>query len=96
MIDFADKVVLITGAAGGIGQVMCRHFGGLGARIGAIDKSDSLPDWLDSLRGEGFESAGKVADTADAWMDADEARKHQPHIVFVDDCNRISTKVAVG
>ncbi len=65
MVDFADKVVLITGAAGGIGQVLCRHFGGLGARIGAIDKSDSLPAWVESLRGEGFEVAGRVANTAD-------------------------------
>ncbi len=38
----------------------------------------------------------KIIIAAFAWMDAAEARKHQPHIVFVDDCNRISRKVAVG
>ena len=31
-----------------------------------------------------------------AWMDADEARSHRHHIVFVDECNRILRKVAGG
>ena len=31
-----------------------------------------------------------------AWMDADEARNHQPRIVFVDERNRISRKVERG
>ncbi len=66
MTTFADKVVLITGAAGGIGRVMCRHFGGLGARIGAIDKSDDLPSWVEELRGDGISAAGAVVNTADA------------------------------
>ena len=30
-VDFTGKVVAITGAAGGIGQALCRHFGGQGA-----------------------------------------------------------------
>ncbi len=66
MTDFAHRVVLITGAAGGIGQAMCRHFAGLGARIGALDKSDALPAWADTLRGEGCEVADVIADIADA------------------------------
>jgi NAD(P)-dependent dehydrogenase (short-subunit alcohol dehydrogenase family) len=39
---FAGKVVAITGAAGGIGQALCRYFAGEGAAIAALDKSDEV------------------------------------------------------
>ena len=32
-MEFVNKVVAITGAAGGIGQVLCAHFAGQGAAI---------------------------------------------------------------
>ncbi|MEA1960278.1 MAG: SDR family oxidoreductase [Bacillota bacterium] len=35
--DFQEKVVVITGAAGGLGEAFCRCFGKLGAKIAAID-----------------------------------------------------------
>ena len=54
MSDFAGKTVVITGAAGGIGQVLCRHFAGLGARIGALDKNGAALEQLcQGLRGDG-------------------------------------------
>ena len=65
MASFVDKTVLITGAAGGIGQALCRHFAGLGARLGAIDKSEALPAWIDTLRRDAVEAVGVVADVAD-------------------------------
>ena len=40
-MSFKGKVVAITGAAGGIGQSLCRYFAAEGAAIAAIDKSDS-------------------------------------------------------
>ena len=54
-LDFKHKVVAITGAAGGIGQALCAHFGSLGASIAALDKNDAvktLPDKLaaDNIR----------------------------------------------
>ena len=37
--QFAGKTVAITGAAGGIGQWLCRFFGQEGATIAALDRS---------------------------------------------------------
>ena len=39
---FAGKTVAITGAAGGIGQALCRYFGAEGAVIAALDRSDQV------------------------------------------------------
>ena len=50
---FADQVVLITGAAGGIGQAMCVLFGRLGATIVGTGRTasslDTLATDLDSI-----------------------------------------------
>ena len=62
MSDFAGKVVLITGAAGGIGQAMARCFGQRGAVIAALDKSEAVSDFADSLNAEGIRSAAAIAD----------------------------------
>lgn len=43
-MTFKGKVVAITGAAGGIGQALCKHFAGEGAMIAAIDKSATVSD----------------------------------------------------
>ncbi|MCK6558185.1 SDR family oxidoreductase [candidate division KSB1 bacterium] len=37
--DFKDKVVIITGAAGGLGRALCRSFGAAGALVVGIDKA---------------------------------------------------------
>lgn len=59
---FKDKLVAITGAAGGIGQSLCRHFAAEGARIAAIDRSRALTSFADSLRAEGASVVDVVAD----------------------------------
>ena len=41
-MTFKDKVVAITGAAGGIGQSLCRYFIDEGAKVAAIDKKASV------------------------------------------------------
>ena len=51
-MDFSGKVVAITGAAGGIGQALCRHFVGLGAKVGAIDRSEAVKDFARDLARE--------------------------------------------
>lgn len=67
MSGFAGKTVLITGAAGGIGQALCRHFAGLGARIGALDKDGAALDELcEGLRGDGAAPSAVAADIADS------------------------------
>ncbi|MDZ7268906.1 MAG: SDR family oxidoreductase [candidate division KSB1 bacterium] len=37
--DFKDKVVIITGAAGGLGRALCRCFGEAGALVVGIDRA---------------------------------------------------------
>jgi NAD(P)-dependent dehydrogenase (short-subunit alcohol dehydrogenase family) len=64
-VSFAGKTVAITGAAGGIGQALCRHFGRAGASIAAIDKSDSLNSFAAGLAEEGVRIEPAIADVAD-------------------------------
>lgn len=66
MSGFAGKTVYITGAAGGIGQVLCRAFGEKGATIGAIDQLESVQDFAEDLRSEGIAAAAAVADIGNA------------------------------
>jgi NAD(P)-dependent dehydrogenase (short-subunit alcohol dehydrogenase family) len=62
---FKGKVVAITGAAGGIGQSLCRHFGSEGAVIAAIDKSPELAEFAEELGQTGVKMAHAVADIGD-------------------------------
>jgi NAD(P)-dependent dehydrogenase (short-subunit alcohol dehydrogenase family) len=65
-MSFAGKIVAITGAAGGIGQALCRLFGAKGASIAAIDRSPSVQDFASALAKEGVAAQAEVADIADA------------------------------
>ncbi len=65
-MQFRNKVVAITGAAGGIGQVLCAHFAGQGAAIGAIDRSEAVTALAERLRGEGARIEPAIADIVDA------------------------------
>ncbi len=64
MTAFTGKTILITGAAGGIGREMARHFGGLGGRIAALDKNPAVGDFATELREAGITAAAAVADIA--------------------------------
>jgi NAD(P)-dependent dehydrogenase (short-subunit alcohol dehydrogenase family) len=61
-MTFRDKVVAITGAAGGIGQSLCRLFLDEGAKIAAIDKKASLDDLAAELNADAKRFAHAVAD----------------------------------
>jgi NAD(P)-dependent dehydrogenase (short-subunit alcohol dehydrogenase family) len=65
-MSFKGKTVAITGAAGGIGQVLCKHFKSEGAVVAAIDRSPEV---------EAF-----ARGNCDAWVvvdvgDSDQVRK---------------------
>lgn len=60
--NFAGKVVAITGAAGGIGQALCRYFGAEGATIAALDKSEAVQTFAETLKGEGISAHAAVCD----------------------------------
>ncbi len=64
-MTFKDKVVAITGAAGGIGQSLCRLFLDEGAKIAAIDKKASLEGLAAELNAEATRFAHAVADISD-------------------------------
>jgi short-subunit dehydrogenase len=64
MSSFADRVVLITGGASGIGRQFGKALAAEGAKIGAIDLNANLLETLASeLKGKPFASA--VADVTD-------------------------------
>jgi NAD(P)-dependent dehydrogenase (short-subunit alcohol dehydrogenase family) len=65
-MTFSGKTIAITGAAGGIGQALCRHFGAKGARIAAIDRRDTVVEFARALTQEGVATQAAVADIGDA------------------------------
>jgi NAD(P)-dependent dehydrogenase (short-subunit alcohol dehydrogenase family) len=65
-MSFKGKVVAITGAAGGIGQSLCRHFGAEGALIAALDKSKALDDFAKELAQSKIKVAHAICDVGDA------------------------------
>jgi NAD(P)-dependent dehydrogenase (short-subunit alcohol dehydrogenase family) len=64
MSDFTDAVVVITGAAGGIGRALCRRFAADGAAVVAVDRdAAALTAWVAEL---GPKHRAIVADVTDA------------------------------
>ena len=67
MYSFADRVALITGAAGGIGRELARLLAADGARIAALDLSaEGLAALESELKGAGGRCATTTADVTDA------------------------------
>ncbi|HQZ18288.1 MAG TPA: SDR family oxidoreductase [Vicinamibacteria bacterium] len=66
--DFAGKVVLISGAASGLGAALCRRYAAAGAQIAALDvDASSLTTLVGALREGGARALalpGDIADTA--------------------------------
>jgi NAD(P)-dependent dehydrogenase (short-subunit alcohol dehydrogenase family) len=57
--DFTDKVMLVTGGAGGIGSAMCRRFASAGARCVVVDIDAARARKVaDELRGAGHTGIG--------------------------------------
>lgn len=64
---FTDKVVLVTGAAGGIGSAICQRFADEGARVVLTDvNADGLEAELRALRETGGEASAVAGDIATA------------------------------
>jgi len=63
--DFSGKVILITGAAGGLGAALCHRFAAAGARIAAMDlDATRLQDLVAALPAGTLSIAGNIADPA--------------------------------
>jgi NAD(P)-dependent dehydrogenase (short-subunit alcohol dehydrogenase family) len=63
---FAGKTIAITGAAGGIGQWLCRFFGEEGATIAAVDRSEKVLELPQTLGADGIAVKAAVANVDDA------------------------------
>ena len=63
---FAGKTIAITGAAGGIGQWLCRFFGEEGATIAALDRSEKVLELPQTLGADGIAVKAAVANVDDA------------------------------
>ena len=64
--DFKDKIVVITGAAGGLGMAFAGRFGRAGARLAMLDiKQDAVEGAAEQLRGKGVETLALGCDVSD-------------------------------
>ncbi len=64
--DFAGKVVVITGAAGGLGRALARSFAAAGAHIAALDCDAPGAEALAAeLRNAGRQALGLDCDVSD-------------------------------
>ena len=64
--SYAGRTVAITGAAGGIGQCLCRFFGAQGATIAALDRSESVHALAATLGKDNIKVLPAVADIEQA------------------------------
>jgi NAD(P)-dependent dehydrogenase (short-subunit alcohol dehydrogenase family) len=72
-MDVQGKVIVITGAARGIGQEYARYFGALGARVVAADIGD-CGETLEAVKAKRGTAVGIKTDVADAASTAAMAR----------------------
>jgi NAD(P)-dependent dehydrogenase (short-subunit alcohol dehydrogenase family) len=70
-MKFSGKVVAITGAAGGIGQALCRYFAAQGAAIAAVDKSPNVEAFAKELARDSGKVAHAIADVGNMKAVAD-------------------------
>ncbi|MCX7155644.1 MAG: SDR family oxidoreductase [Rhodocyclales bacterium] len=65
--DLKGKVVLVTGAAGGLGAALCQRYAAAGARIAALDLDATKLDALvAALRAKGAEALALTGDITDS------------------------------
>ena len=64
--NMKNKVVVVTGAASGIGAAVCRRFSRDGARIGLLDSdADGVRNAADRLKEDGVDAVGINCDVVD-------------------------------
>ncbi|MFO7709160.1 MAG: SDR family oxidoreductase [Desulfobacterales bacterium] len=64
--NFTNRVVVVTGAAGGLGLAFARRFGRAGARVAMLDlRREAVEAAADALRAQGIETLALACDVAD-------------------------------
>jgi NAD(P)-dependent dehydrogenase (short-subunit alcohol dehydrogenase family) len=75
--DFSGKVMLITGAAGGLGAALCRRFAAAGSRIAAMDlDADRLTALVRKLPAGTLAITGNIADAEHCQSAIDQTVAH--------------------
>ncbi len=65
MRNFRDKVVVVTGAAGGLGRALCLRFAAAGSRIVALDRdAPALAGLLEDVRARGTAVLAEACDVS--------------------------------
>jgi NAD(P)-dependent dehydrogenase (short-subunit alcohol dehydrogenase family) len=72
-MNVGGKVIVITGAARGLGQEYARYLGGLGARI-VVDDLEDCAQTVDLVKSEGGTAVGTRLDVANSSSVQDMAR----------------------
>jgi NAD(P)-dependent dehydrogenase (short-subunit alcohol dehydrogenase family) len=63
--DFKGKCVVVTGAAGGMGQAFCRRFGAAGAKLGLLDlESEALRSFEKELTEQQIDCVAVACDVS--------------------------------
>ncbi len=75
--DFSGKVILITGAAGGLGAALCHQFAAAGAHIAAMDlDATRLQDLVAALPAGTLAITGNIAERANCQAAIDQTVAH--------------------
>ena len=82
-MDFEGKVIIITGAARGLGQTYACRFAELGARVVACDLRDCV-DTAEQCRAAGSEAIGLETDVTDSRSAREMAEQAVQHFGRVD------------
>jgi acetoacetyl-CoA reductase/3-oxoacyl-[acyl-carrier protein] reductase len=90
---FDGKIVIVTGAGGGIGQAICMRFGSEGAHVIGVDLK---ADWLEEIRGrmaeKGLKLQTMIVDCSDykAVMSAHAAleKEHGRIDILINNCGQ--------
>ena len=69
----SDRIVLVTGAAGGIGRATCERMNSRGWRVLAVDRDEVRLSWTEGVEGVSS-SVADIASEADNLRVVDEAR----------------------
>ena len=82
---FQDKVVLITGAASGIGRALSLEFAAAGARLGLLDlDGERVQAWAGVLRDKGYQALPQACDVAEEMTCRSAVEAVQAHYARLD------------
>lgn len=75
--DFSGKVILVTGAAGGLGAALCHRFAAAGARVAAMDRDgERLKAVVAGLPAGSLAIAGDIAEPSVCQAAVDQTVAH--------------------